>query len=48
MQALKLQDKAKKDNFEDMQNVLLQICSESEGWQSFTNETWARRQDALS
>ncbi|CAJ1401064.1 unnamed protein product [Effrenium voratum] len=42
---LKLQDKAKKDNFEDMQNVLLQICSESEGWQSFTNETWARRQE---
>ncbi|CAJ1385201.1 unnamed protein product, partial [Effrenium voratum] len=42
---LKLQDKAKKDNFEDMQNVLLQICSESEGWQSFTNKTWARRQE---
>ncbi|CAJ1400187.1 unnamed protein product [Effrenium voratum] len=42
---LKLQDKAKKDDFEDMQNVLLQICSESEGWQSFTNETWARRQE---
>ncbi|CAJ1459352.1 unnamed protein product [Effrenium voratum] len=42
---LKLQDKAKKDNFEEMQNVLLQICSESEGWQSFTNKTWARRQE---
>ncbi|CAJ1383155.1 unnamed protein product [Effrenium voratum] len=42
---LKLQDKAKKGNFEDMQNVLLQICSESEGWQSFTNKTWARRQE---
>ncbi|CAJ1453711.1 unnamed protein product [Effrenium voratum] len=38
---LKLQGKAKKDNFEDMQ----QICSESEGWQSFTNKTWARRQE---
>ncbi|CAJ1363507.1 unnamed protein product, partial [Effrenium voratum] len=42
---LKLQDKAKKDNFEEMQNVLLQICSESEAWQSFTNKTWARRQE---
>ena len=42
---LKLQGKAKKDNFGDMQNVLLQICSESEGWQSFTNKTWARRQE---
>ena len=21
------------------------LCSESEGWQSFTNETWARRQE---
>ncbi|CAJ1355961.1 unnamed protein product [Effrenium voratum] len=42
---LKLQDKAKKDSFQDMQNVLLQICSESEGWQSFTRKTWARRQE---
>ncbi|CAJ1394891.1 unnamed protein product, partial [Effrenium voratum] len=42
---LKFQDKVKKDNVEDMQNVLLQICSESEGWQNSSNKKWARRQE---